>query len=50
MLFISPTKAELRYILRIYFPASNNAAEYKACLHDMQIAVKLGVKMSLHLQ
>jgi ribonuclease HI len=44
VLFISPTKAQLRYVLRIYFPASNNAAEYEACLHVMWIAVKLGVK------
>jgi ribonuclease HI len=44
VLFISPTKEQLRYILRIYFPVSNNAAEYKACLHDMRIVVELGVK------
>jgi ribonuclease HI len=44
MLFISPNKYELRYVLRLYFPASNNAAEYEACLHDMRIAVELGVK------
>jgi hypothetical protein len=28
MLFISPNKDELRYVLRLYFPASNNTAEY----------------------
>jgi hypothetical protein len=28
----------------IYFPTSNNAAEYEACLHGMWIAVELGVK------
>jgi ribonuclease HI len=44
VLFISPTNEQLRYILRIYFPASNNAVEYEACLHDMRIAVELGVK------
>jgi ribonuclease HI len=48
VLFISPTKEQLRYILRIYFPTSNNAAEYEACLHGMRIAVELGVK-SLHI-
>jgi hypothetical protein len=26
MLFISPNKDELRYVLRLYFPASNNNA------------------------
>jgi hypothetical protein len=44
VLFISPTTEQLRYIFRIYFPASNNAAEYEACLHGMWIAVELGVK------
>jgi ribonuclease HI len=44
MLFISPTNEQLRYVLRIYFPTSNNAIEYEACLHGMRIAVELGVK------
>jgi ribonuclease HI len=44
MLFISPNKDELCYILRLHFLASNNTAEYEACLHDIRIAVKLGVK------
>jgi hypothetical protein len=44
VLFISPTKEQLRYVLRIYFPASNNVAEYEACLHGIWIAVELSVK------
>jgi ribonuclease HI len=40
MLFISPTNKQLCYVLKFYFPASNNAAEYEACLHGMQIAVE----------
>jgi ribonuclease HI len=48
VLFISPTKEQLRYVLRIYFPASNNTVEYEACLHSMWIAVELGVKL-LHI-
>jgi len=44
ILFISPDKDKLRYVLRILFPASNNVAEYEACLHDIRLAVKLGVK------
>jgi hypothetical protein len=44
VLFISPTNEQLRYVLRIYFPASNNAIEYEAYLHGMRIAVELGVK------
>ena len=44
VLFVSPSKEQLRYVLRIYFPASNNVAEYEACLHGLRIAVELSVK------
>ena len=44
ILFITPTKDKLRYVLRIHFSASNNAAEYEACLHGLCIAVELSVK------
>ena len=47
VLFVSPSKEQLRYVLRIYFLASNNAAEYEACLHDLRIAVELGVNVSM---
>ena len=45
--FISPSGDHLRYVLRIHFPTSNNAAEYKACLHGVHIAIELGVKRLL---
>jgi ribonuclease HI len=44
VLFVSPSKEQLWYVLRIYFPPSNNAAEYEACLHGLRIVVELGVK------
>ena len=44
ILFITPTKDKLRYVLQIHFLASNNIAEYEACLHELRIAVELGVK------
>ena len=44
ILFITPTKDKLQYVLRINFLASNNAAEYEACLHGLCIAIELGVK------
>jgi len=44
ILFIMPTKDKLHYVLRIHFSTSNNAAEYKACLHGLRIAVELSVK------
>ena len=44
ILFITPTKDKLRYVLQIHFLASNNATKYEACLHELHIAVELGVK------
>jgi hypothetical protein len=44
ILFISPTNEQLRYVLRIHFPASNNAIEYEACFHGLRIAIDLGIK------
>jgi len=44
ILFLSPNKDKLWYVLRILFPASNNVAEYEACLHGIRLAVELGVK------
>ena len=44
ILFVLPNKDKLCYVLRILFPASNNVAEYEACLHGIQMAVELGIK------
>ena len=47
ILFISPTKKQLRYVLRLHFLASNNMAKYEACFHGLRIAIELGVKRLL---
>ena len=44
ILFITSTKDKLRYVLRIHFLASNNTAEYEACLHGLCIAIELSIK------
>ena len=44
VLFISLTREQLYYVLRIYFPTSNNTVEYEACLHSLGIAIELGIK------
>ena len=44
ILFITPTKDKLRYVLRIHFSVSNNTAEYEEGLHGLRIAIELGVK------
>jgi ribonuclease HI len=42
--FISPSRDKLSYVLCIHFKASNNAAEYKAGLHGLCIAIELSIK------
>jgi len=42
--FISPKGEQLKYVLQLLFKATNNAAEYEALIHGLQIAVTLGIK------
>jgi ribonuclease HI len=44
LLFISPIGKHLRYVLRLYFPASNNVAEYEALVNGLRITIELGVR------
>jgi ribonuclease HI len=44
LLFISPLRKHLRYVLRLHFPASNNVAEYEAMVNGLHIAIELGVR------
>jgi ribonuclease HI len=44
LLFISPLRKHVRYVLRLHFPASNNVAEYEALVNGLRIAVELGVR------
>ena len=44
LLFISPLRVHMRYMVRLHFTASNNAAEYEALVNGLQIAIKLGVR------
>ena len=43
IVLISPTGERLKYVLQIYFPASNDVAEYEALLHGLRIAISLGI-------
>ena len=45
LLFISPLRKHVRYVLRLHFPASNNVAEYEALVNGLRITVKLGVRL-----
>jgi ribonuclease HI len=44
LLFISPHRKHLRYVLCLHFPASNNVAEYEALVNGLRIAIELGVR------
>jgi hypothetical protein len=44
ILFIAPGGEQLKYALQRLFPASNNAAEYEALIHGLNIIVSLSIK------
>jgi ribonuclease HI len=44
LLFISPLRKHVRYVLHLHFPVSNNVAEYEALVNGLRIAVELGVQ------
>ena len=44
LLFISPLGVHMRYMIRLHFTASNNAAEYEALVNGLQITIELGVR------
>jgi ribonuclease HI len=34
----------MRYAVRLYFPASNNVAEYEALVNSLRITIELGIR------
>jgi ribonuclease HI len=44
LVFISPLSVRMDYMVRLHFPASNNATEYKALINSLWIMVELGIK------
>jgi ribonuclease HI len=44
ILFITLGGDQLKYALQLLFPASNNAAQYEALIHGLNIALSLGIK------
>ena len=44
ILFIAPGGEQLKYALQLLFPASNNAIEYEALIHELNIIVSLSIK------
>ena len=44
ILFIAPGGEQLKYALQLLFSASNNAAEYEALIHGLNIAISLALR------
>jgi hypothetical protein len=44
ILFIAPRGEQLKYVFQLLFPTSNNAAEYEALIHGLNIAISLSIK------
>jgi ribonuclease HI len=44
ILFVAPGGEQLKYALQLLFLASNNAAEYEALIHGLNITISLGIK------
>jgi len=42
VVLISPNGSRLRYVIRLHFLASNNAAEYEALINGLLITIELG--------
>ena len=44
LLFISPLRVHMHYMIWLHFTASNNAAKYEALVNGLMIAIELGVR------
>ena len=44
LVFVSPLRVRMRYMVRIHFPTSNNVAEYEALINGLRIAIELGIR------
>jgi ribonuclease HI len=44
LVFISPLRVRMRYMVRLHFPSSNNVAEYEALINGLCIAIELGIR------
>jgi hypothetical protein len=44
LVFVFPLSVRMRYMIQIYFLASNNVTEYEALVNGLHIASKLGIR------
>jgi ribonuclease HI len=43
LVLVSLLRVCMRYMVRLYFPASNNVAEYEALINGLCIAIEMGI-------
>ena len=44
LVFVSPIRVRMRYMIRLHFPSSNNVAKYEALINGLRIAIELGIR------
>ena len=44
LVFMSPLRVRMRYMVHLHFPSSNNVAEYEALINGLRIAIELGIR------
>ena len=44
LVFISPLRVRMRYMVRLHFPSSNNVAKYETIINGLRNAIKLGIR------
>ena len=44
LVFISPLRVCMKYMVRIHFSASNNVAKYEALINGLRIAIELDIR------
>ena len=43
LVFVSPLRVRMRYMVCLHFPSSNYVAKYEALINGLRIAVELGI-------
>ena len=44
LVFISPLRVRMRYMVHLHFPSSNKMAEYETLINGLRIAIELGIR------
>ena len=44
LVFVSPLRVCMRYMVCIHFPSSNNMVEYEALINGLHITIELGIR------